>query len=426
MKLTPPCSISLEPRGEKRSSAGQAPPSLVFVGALAALIGLAVVPARAAEVSCLGCHEEQQKLFVASAHAQAGLSCPDCHGGDPRVASESAHNVPGFKRPDTKQEIAESCARCHSDVRRMNPYGLPTDQLERYKTSKHGEQLFGHGDQKVATCTDCHGVHDILKVRAPQSRTHPTHIPQTCGRCHSDAKLMSQYQLPADVVAKYLTSYHAQLLLEKGDLSAPTCITCHGNHGAVPPGAKEVGQVCGKCHGRQRELFEQSPHAQAATTGTFSECVSCHGHHAIQKATADLFAQSCIRCHAQEPKSLARRDVIATLIHNVQGAYEHATARVKEATLLGLATEDQQVLLQEAKTQLTQLEALQHTLLPEQMQPVATRAEGIVKAVIAGIDGQERNEQWKHWALAGCWGFMLAMAVIFWLKRRELGQKEKP
>src|ERR1035437_3595073 len=116
MKLMPPSSISLEPRGEKRPAAGQAPtsstapPSLGFVWALAALIGLAVVPARAAEVSCLGCHEEQQKLFVGSAHAQAGLSCPDCHGGDPRVASESAHNVPGFKRPDTKQEMPESCA----------------------------------------------------------------------------------------------------------------------------------------------------------------------------------------------------------------------------------------------------------------------------------------------------------------------------
>jgi hypothetical protein len=146
----------------------------------------------------------------------------------------------------------------------------------------------------------------------------------------------------------------------------------------------------------------------------------------IQKATADLFAQSCIRCHAQEPKLLARRDVIATLIHNAQGAYAHATARVKEATVLGLATEDQQLLLQEAKTQLTQLEVLQHTLLPEPMQPVAARAEGIVKATLAGVDWLEHNERWKHWALAGCWGFMLTMAVIFWLKRRELGQKDKP
>ena len=94
--------------------------------------------------------------------------------------------------------------------------------------------------------------------------------------------------------------------------------------------------------------------------------------------------------------------------------------------MLGLATEDQQLLLQEAKTQLTQLEALQHTLMPQQMQPVAARADGIVKATLAGIDGLERSERWKHWALAVCWGFMLLMAVIFWLKRRELGPKEKP
>ncbi len=371
-------------------------------------------------VSCLTCHDKQQKEFAASAHGQAGLNCVDCHGGDPAATDETAHVTDNFKRPDNKKAIAELCASCHGDVRKMNPYGLPTDQLDQYKTSKHGEQLFGQNDQKVAGCTDCHGAHDILKVKSPQARTYAANIPATCGRCHSDEKLMSQYKLPADVVAKYKTSYHAHLLFEKGDLSAPTCVTCHGNHGATPPGTAEVGQVCGKCHGRQRELFEKSPHAEAAKAGAFNECISCHGNHAIQKASVDLFSTSCVQCHASDPKQLVVRDTMANMIRHAKESYDRADAQVHDATVRGLATEDEQLILQEAKTQITQLEAMQHTLSFEQLKPVSDRADELVKITLADIAHLEQVELWKRRALWPIWGFLAAMAVVFWAKRRQL------
>src|ERR1043166_5478421 len=337
-----------------------------------------------------------------SVHAQ--LKCADCHAG---------------KLAD-KRAIAEMCAACHSDVRKMNPFGLPTDQLDRYKTSKHGEQLFEHNDQKVAVCTDCHGVHDILKVKSPQARTYASSVPATCGHCHSDEKLMSQYKLPADVFEKYKTSYHAHLLFEKGDLNAPTCVTCHGNHGATPPGTAEVGQVCGKCHGRQRELFEKSPHAEAAKAGVFNECIGCHGNHAIQKASVELFSTSCVQCHANDPNQLIVRDQVAGLIRTARGEYDRATNIVHEATVRGLATEDEQLLLQEANTQITQLEALQHILAVDQLKPVAARADEIVKLTMTDVAQLEQVEHWKRKALWPIWGFLVGMAVIFWLKRRQL------
>ena len=136
--------------------------------ALALAATVVVTRATAQEPTCFKCHADQKKLFAASAHAQAGLSCVDCHGGDPKVADESAHVTDNFKRPANKREIAEFCASCHSDVRKMNPYGLPTDQLDRYKTSKHGEALFGKNDQNVAVCTDCHGTHKIEKPPADE------------------------------------------------------------------------------------------------------------------------------------------------------------------------------------------------------------------------------------------------------------------
>jgi len=347
-------------------------------------------------------HADVTNEIAASVHAQ--LKCADCHAG----------------KLEDKRAIAEMCAGCHSDVRKMNPYGLPTDQLERYKTSKHGEQLFGQSDQKVATCTDCHGAHDILKVKSPQARTYPANIPATCGRCHGDEKLMSQYKLPADVVDQYKTSYHAYMVLEKGDLSAPTCVTCHGSHGATPPGTAQVGEVCGKCHVRQADLFSKSPHAEPAQAGLFNECVSCHGNHAIQKASVGLFGKACIQCHASDPKQLALRDQIVGMIESANGAYDRAKLRVDDATVRGLATDDEQLLLQEAKTQITQLEAVQHVLKLEDLRPAATHTEDIVAEILRDVNHLELIERWKKHALVPIWIFLGIMAVIFWAKRRQL------
>ena len=391
-----------------------------------ALLATAVTAAPAAEITCLKCHEKEQALYIPSAHAQAGLTCMDCHGGDPKATDMTAHATDNFKRPDNKKAIAELCASCHGDVRRMNPYGMPTDQLDRYKTSKHGEQLFEHNDQKVAVCIDCHGVHDILKVKSPQARVYPTNIPQTCGRCHGDAKLMQEYKLPTDIVTQYKSSYHAYMVFEKGDLSAPTCVTCHGSHGATPPGTKEVGEVCGKCHVRQRELFAKSPHAEAASAGLFNECVSCHGNHGIQKASVELYAKSCVQCHAKDPKQLQVRDKVAGLIERAQNDYSNAVTVVHAATVRGLATDDEQLLLQEAKTQVTQLEALQHTLAMDQLQPVAVHADEVVHQTLADVGKLEQVELWKRRALTPIWVFLAVMACLFWVKRRQVAREDQP
>ncbi|HUJ08892.1 MAG TPA: hypothetical protein VL171_02610 [Verrucomicrobiae bacterium] len=385
----------------------------------------AAISGAAADISCLKCHDKEKALYAPSAHAQAGLTCVDCHGGDPNATDETAHATDNFHSPTNKQEVAALCSSCHSDVRRMNPYGLPTDQLARYKTSKHGEQLFEHNNQHVAVCTDCHHVHDILSPKTPGSSVYPLNIPQTCGRCHSDAKLMSQYKIPSDVVQQYKTSYHATMLFEKGDLSAPTCVTCHGSHGATPPGTAQVGEVCGKCHVRQRELFEKSPHNELVSAGLFNGCVSCHGNHAIQKASVQLYAVTCVKCHATDPDQLALRDSLAGMIRQAQSSYAQADADVHAATVRGLATDDDQILLQEAKTQVTQLEALQHTLSLDQLRPVAQREEQIVKQTRADVFQLERFEFLKRRALWPIWAFMVLMATLFWLKRRQV-EKGKP
>ena len=55
------------------------------------------------------------------------------------------------------------------------------------------------------------------------------------------------------------SSVHADALLKRGDTSAPTCNTCHGSHGATPPGITEVANVCAQCHVREAQNFSAGP-----------------------------------------------------------------------------------------------------------------------------------------------------------------------
>jgi hypothetical protein len=188
----------------------------------------------------------------------------------------------------------------------------------------------------VATCVDCHQTHGIRRIGDPRSPVHPKRVAETCRSCHGDAKRMAGYtladgrRLPIDQYALWRQSVHAQALLQREDLSAPTCNDCHGNHGATPPGVDSVAFVCGQCHGREAELFRASrkhegfrnhndllagaegagcaachepPEPQAAleTLQGFSECTSCHGNHAVVRPTVAMLSRlpetPCAFCH---------------------------------------------------------------------------------------------------------------------------------
>jgi cytochrome c553 len=97
----------------------------------------------------------------------------------------------------------------------------------------------------------------------PRSTVNPVNVANTCARCHADASYMKEYSILTDQFAKYSTSVHHQALTVRGDLSAPTCTTCHGNHGAAPPGVDRVENVCSNCHTFQAQMYEKSSHKEA-------------------------------------------------------------------------------------------------------------------------------------------------------------------
>jgi len=312
---------------------------------------MAAAPAR---TSCTTCHADASLFsgdaarivasFRADVHAEVGLSCQDCHGGnpDPALAADPSAMDPGFKAnpyrcAPARQDIPAFCGRCHSNpayMKRFRP-DMRVDQEREYWTSRHGQAL-AHGDLKVATCIDCHTVHGILRVNDPRSPVYPKHVAETCRACHGDAKRMAGYKLPdgrplpINQYALWRQSVHAQALLEREDLSAPTCNDCHGNHGATPPGVGSVAFVCGQCHGREADLFRASPkhesfakhndllagagdagcaacheppEPQAAlkTVHGFAECTTCHTNHAVVRPTVAMLSRlpetPCAFCH---------------------------------------------------------------------------------------------------------------------------------
>jgi len=256
--------------------------------------------------------------LTSDAHFRRGLSCSGCHGGSPKDESMTSEIGKRWPKEDERHRdrawIPGFCARCHSDaafMRGFNPT-LPTDQLAKYRESRHGQLLLGEKDSRAAQCVSCHGVHGIRGPKSRKSTVNPQRIPDTCGTCHADAKHMAGFKtdsgqpMPVTQVAEYKSSVHGKALLEKGDLGAPACTGCHGSHAAMPPSVASVAQVCRRCHALNGQLFDGSRHKVAFEKNKWPECGQCHGKHAIARPADTLIGDKpgtlCHDCHSQYAK----------------------------------------------------------------------------------------------------------------------------
>ncbi|MBI3895933.1 MAG: cytochrome c3 family protein [Acidobacteria bacterium] len=304
----------------------------------------------AAQNTCLVCHSHlggqlasPTGPFPTDVHAEKGLTCASCHGGDPtsmdiRVAMNPAR---GFRGRPSRQEIPAFCGRCHSNadyMHRFNPTAK-TDQVAQYNTSVHGKRL-REGDRRVAVCINCHSVHDIKMVNDPTSPVYPTNVPDTCGKCHSDREYMQGYNLPnLSQVEDYQNSVHYRALTVEGNLAAPTCQSCHGSHGATPPGVTSVADVCGTCHAHNRDLFEKSPHRDAFASLGAPGCVQCHSNHAIQPAGEHMLVgpgSICLTCHAPDDNGGQRAQEMAASIQKLDSTIQQTRDTLEQAERAGV------------------------------------------------------------------------------------------
>jgi hypothetical protein len=193
--------------------------------------------------ACKQCHGDNYQKTLDSVHEEAiasgnrlGAVCTDCHG---------AHDV---RPPDQPRwRIALTCSKCHDAI------------FNQFKASVHGAAL-EQDNPDVPSCVDCHGVHNIPDPTTQAFRLKsPTEM---CGKCHTDAKRMSKYNISTDVLNTYVADFHGTTvtLFEKQSpdqqTNKPVCFDCHGVHNIVsvqdPKAGLEIQsnmlKVCQKCH----------------------------------------------------------------------------------------------------------------------------------------------------------------------------------
>ena len=281
--------------------------------------------ARIAEVVVLSAFLALGHCIHASA-AEAGVpdeTCLDCHAiKDLTMERESGEEVSihvdklklqGSAHKDTR------CAECHRDLTDQHPdddvaakpvdcAGCHEKASQSFEASVHGLAL-RRGAESAASCKDCHGSHETLSPKSPESPLHFTRQAETCGECHSEEA--------SDVAA----SIHGQATA-KGIREAPVCTDCHEEHNIHSlnggKASRAVGDACSRCHESERmntkfglppdrvKTFFESYHGLAMQGGATNaaNCASCHGYHKILPSSDPgssihrrHLVETCGKCH---------------------------------------------------------------------------------------------------------------------------------
>jgi|CZKC01.1.fsa_nt_gi hypothetical protein len=412
-----------------------------FGAKLLALTALMLLVAFGADAqtknSCLDCHAGMDAPlgvsspdFLGSIHAQKGITCTSCHGGD---ASSDDYLVSmgtkaGYRGHIERTQIPALCGKCHSDAAYMRGYdpSLRTDQLSQYATSIHGK-LIAKGDSSAAVCTDCHGVHNIVSPKDPRSPVYPTNVAKTCSNCHANAEHMKPYKIPTIQFADYNLSVHHQALAD-GDLSAPTCSTCHGSHGAAPPGVDSVQHVCSTCHLFQAQLFDSGPHKNAFAAKSLPGCITCHSNHGILHPTDAMIGTApgavCVKCHVAGDKGFAASATMHQDLLGLDSAITRSAAILAQAEDAGVEVDEPRLSLDEAHDNLTKARVAIHSAqLPVIEQNIQAGMKGTQQTYRAGMDAMAEVQYRRKGLIVSLIAIGLVIIALALLLREIEGKR---
>jgi predicted CXXCH cytochrome family protein len=145
---------------------------------------------------CGKCHGNIYSTYAASVHGKALVNernadvpvCVDCH---------TAHSMVEARTLDYREKVPEICGQCHANKALTKKYGLYPGVVTSYLEDFHGVTLKLYRQQKgatsgarrrsIATCVDCHGVHDITKTTGPGTNIVKARLVKQCQRCHPGA-----------------------------------------------------------------------------------------------------------------------------------------------------------------------------------------------------------------------------------------------
>lgn len=378
---------------------------------LGVLLALLVAPpsGAAAQGYCALCHSEVAVKYRDSAHAYEDLACTDCHGGD-AATTEVARAHRGLRARVERAGIPEFCGSCHADPVRMAPFGLPADQLALYRVSGHGHALAA-GKDGAAVCTDCHGVHDILKADDPASPVHPRNLSATCAACHGADE--------GGVVAEYRHSVHYESL-RAANPRAPDCVRCHGSHGARPPGVGSIDKVCGQCHVQAREALRHGPHAGGRDGAGEPQCEACHGNHRIERATHQMWTVVCVECHDGESEAMRTGAKVLTLLQQTEAEIARAHESTASARRVPLDVREYESRLEMAATYLEEARPRTHALDPESVEELTRKARSIAQQVQHDVANELHVLEGRDLVVLVLWLYILVTVAALQLYRRSL------
>ena len=356
------------------------------------------------------------EAFKDDVHAKAGLTCESCHG---------PKKTDGAYALIARTAIAPMCAKCHADAAYMKTFApqVRVDQFAQYQTSVHGKQM-AKGETRVATCSDCHHAHGVVPVRDTRSPVAPPHVAQTCARCHADPVRMTPFNRSPDIPSDWSKSVHAEALLKRGDASAPTCSTCHGSHGATPPGAESVANVCAQCHVREAELFKKSKKADLFKSMGTGDCLTCHSNHHIEHPQASWIGLDdkaiCSTCHDDKMPGAAVITDVRKGFDDLQGRMASAQEVLDRAETAGMLVEDGKLALHNAAEAHVRMRVLVHTFAGPPFDEVLK--EGVTAADQAHTVGTDAmNElRYRRRGLAVATVVILGFLVTLFVKIRRL------
>jgi len=266
---------------------------------------------------CVGCHSGDHRnsaapfvdLDILKNSVHSGQDCVDCHSD----IHEVAHAV--GEAPHQRYPEKVNCTdRCHV---KGNAMGAPDfSPFDQYKDSVHGVARRA-GIDDGATCTDCHGRHNIRPKSDPESNVYRANIPRTCAICHEDMQVVVKHHIHAEKpFQEYEQSVHGKGLYQAGLIDfAAVCTDCHGVHDIQPAGTPNLRarnpETCGKCHLGIFNTYKQSIHGVAAMENQIADaptCTDCHGEHKISIPAEGKIASVCSQCHS-EAGIMAKYDV---------------------------------------------------------------------------------------------------------------------
>jgi len=244
---------------------------------------------------------------------------------------------------------------------------------------------------------------------------------------------MKEYKIPTNQYEKYAKSVHGVALLQRHDVGAPSCNSCHGNHGATPPGVESVSKVCGTCHALNADLFSASPHKKAFDDRKLPECETCHSNHEIIAATDKLIGVTaeavCSRCHHenQNPKGYVVAKAMRQMVDSLEFSGNVAIALVNEAEQKGMEVTDAKFKLRDAKQAHLQMRTMVHSFNEGKFREVIDK--GMEATLFAKNEAQGAVDEYYFrrigLGVSTLIMSLLAIALFIYIKRIEKKQAEQ-